>query len=77
MQQASKGVSAVRETVARFRSMESYREFVVSGKFDEAGVFVLDEEMEMMAGPFVTWEIDGTVSKFLGLENMRIAEEHQ
>jgi hypothetical protein len=77
MQAESSSAPARRETVARFRSLESGYEFLVTGKFDDAGIFILDEEVEAMAGPFVTWEIDGTVSKFLGLENMRIAEEYQ
>jgi hypothetical protein len=63
-----------KETVARFRSMESNREFLVTGKFDEAGVFVLDEEIEAMAGPFATFAVDGSTAKFLGLDSLRIIE---
>ena len=61
-----------RETVARFRSMESCREFLVSGVLGEDGLFTLDEEVEQWAGPFATFAVDGSTAKFLGLDNLRV-----
>lgn len=61
-----------KETFARFRSMESCREFLATGRYDDAGVFILNDEIEAISGPFFTWAADGSVAKFLGLDNLRV-----
>lgn len=70
MQEVSTGVSAARETVARFRSMETGWEFLISGTQHDDG-FELDAEVQRWAGPFATFA-DGTSAKFLGLDNLRL-----
>jgi hypothetical protein len=64
----------VKERVAEFLSLESGRKFLVTGKENADGEFVLDEEIEGWFGQFTVFEVDGAAARFLGLRDVNVVD---
>jgi hypothetical protein len=64
----------IKERVAEFQSLESGRKFFVTGREDQQGKFVLDEEIDGWFGPFTVFEVDGAAARFLGLKEVKVVE---